>query len=201
MSYVEKLFVESIRVKESILNLGLLKSIEEMSTDITKLIQSGNKIMLCGNGGSAADAQHLAAEMLVRLSPSKNRQGVAAITLAQDSSTITACINDFGSDVLFERALKTLGKKDDCLIGITTSGNSKNVNLAMKAAQEMGIKVFGFLGCEGGESLQYCDRAFIVPSFDTARIQEAHITAGHALMGLVESQLIESGYLTISESL
>ena len=139
--------------------------------------------------------------MLVRLNPNKNRQGIAAITLAQDTSSITACINDFGNDVLFERMLKTLGKKDDCLIGITTSGNSKNVNLAMKAAQEMGIKVFGLLGCEGGESLQYCDRAFIVPSFNTARIQEAHITAGHALMGLVEIQLIESGYLTISESL
>ena len=153
--------------------------------------------MLCGNGGSAADAQHLAAEMLVRLRPMNNREGVAAIALAQDISTITACGNDFGYDVLYERILRSLGKTGDCLIGITTSGNSKNVILAMKAAQDMGIKVFGFLGCKGGEALKYCDKAFVVPSDDTGRIQEAHITAGHALMEHVEDLLIESDYLNL----
>ena len=92
--------------------------------------------------------------------------------------------------------LRALGRSGDCLIGITTSGNSKNVILAMKAAKELDIKVFGFLGC-GGEALKYCDEAFIVPSDDTGRIQEAHITAGHALMEYVEDQLIESGYLNL----
>jgi len=155
--------------------------------------------MLCGNGGSAADAQHLAAEMLVRLRPMNNREGVAAITLAQDTSTITACGNDFGYEILYERVLRSLGKKGDCLIGITTSGNSKNVILAMKAAKELDIKVFGFLGCGGGKALEYCDEAFLVPSNDTGRIQESHITAGHALMEHIEDNLLESRYLNLQE--
>ena len=197
---IELLFKDSIKVKQSCLDQGL-HCIVVMGDIITKSIEQGGKIMLCGNGGSAADAQHLAAEMLVRLRPMNNREGVAAMTLAQDTSTITACGNDFGYDVLYERTLRSLGKKGDCLIGITTSGNSKNVILAMKAAQEIGIKVFGFLGCAGGEALEYCDEAFIVPSDDTGRIQEAHITAGHALMEYIEDRLIESGYLNLNKAL
>ena len=151
--------------------------------------------MLCGNGGSAADAQHLAAEMLVRLRPKNNREGIPAIALAQDTSTITACGNDFGYDQLYERLVTSLGKEDDCLIGITTSGNSENVVKAMKAARNMKIKVFGFLGAGRGKALQYCDEAFIVPSDSTGRIQEVHITAGHALMEYIEDKLIESGHI------
>jgi len=200
MKNIRKIFIDSIKTKEKILKLDLLKPLESMGNEISKLIQNGNKILLCGNGGSAADAQHLAAEMLVRLRPDNNREGIAAITLAQDTSTITACSNDFGYDVLYERTLRSLGKTGDCLIGITTSGNSKNVILAMKAAQEMGIKVFGFLGCKGGDALKYCDQAFVVPSDDTGRIQEAHITAGHALMERVEDRLIESGYLNLKSN-
>lgn len=192
------LFEESISVKMQCLNQGL-DCISIMGEEISKSIQNYGKIMLCGNGGSAADAQHLAAEMLVRLRPMNNREGVAAISLAQDTSTITACGNDFGYDVLFERTLRSLGKKDDCLIGITTSGNSKNVILAMKAAKELNIKVFGFLGSGGGEAAHYCDEAFIVPSNDTGRIQEAHITAGHALMEYIEDKLIDNGYLNLKK--
>ena len=144
-------------------------------------------------------AQHLAAEMLVRLRSNNNREGVAAITLAQDTSTITACGNDFGYDVLYERVLRSLGRSGDCLIGITTSGNSKNVMLAMMAAKELNINVFGFLGCGGGEALKYCDKAFIVPSNDTGRVQESHITAGHALMEYIEDQLIDVGYLHLEK--
>jgi len=191
---IEQLFNQSIDVKRDCVKNGF-QSLYNMGDDITKLIQNGGKIMLCGNGGSAADAQHLAAEMLVRLRPMYDREGVAAIALAQDTSTITACGNDFEYDVIYERVLRSLGKKEDCLIGITTSGNSKNVILAMKSAQEMGIKVFGFLGCKGGKALQYCDEAFIVPSDDTGRIQESHITAGHALMEYIEDRLIELNYL------
>jgi D-sedoheptulose 7-phosphate isomerase len=165
----------------------------------TQSIQSGNKIMLCGNGGSAADAQHLAAEMLVRLRPKNNREGVAAITLAQDTSTITACGNDFGYVHIYERMVEALGKKGDCLIAITTSGNSKNIILAMKAAKEKGVKVFGFLGSGGGMALALCDVAFVVPSDDTGRVQESHITAGHALMECIEDQLIASGYITLED--
>ena len=198
MDTISKIFEDSIETKKSCLIQGFQPLIN-MGEMATKIIQNGGKIMLCGNGGSAADAQHLAAEMLVRLRPMNNREGVAAMTLAQDTSTITACGNDFGYEILYERVLRSLGKKGDCLIGITTSGNSKNVILAMKAAQEMGIKVFGFLGCKGGEALKYCDEAFIVPSEDTGRIQEAHITAGHALMEYIEDRLIESNYLHLQK--
>jgi len=197
-SKIERLFNQSINTKKDCIEQGF-QSLYCAGDYITQSIQNGGKIMLCGNGGSAADAQHLAAEMLVRLRPMNNREGVAAITLAQDTSTITACGNDFGYDILYERVLRSLGKKEDCLIGITTSGNSKNIILAMKAAHEMGIKVFGFLGCKGGEALKYCDEAFIVPSNDTGRIQEAHITAGHALMEYIEDQLIESNYLHLQK--
>jgi D-sedoheptulose 7-phosphate isomerase len=195
-SKIEELFQNSISVKQRCLKEGL-SSIAIMGQKITYSIKNGGKVMLCGNGGSAADAQHLAAEMLVRLRPENNREGIAAIALAQDTSTITACGNDFGYDMLYERTLKSLGKKGDCLIGITTSGNSKNVILAMKAAKEMGIEVFGFLGCKGGDAAKLCDEVFIVPSDNVGRIQEAHITAGHALMEYVEDRLIEEGYLNL----
>ena len=195
---IEQLFKQSIKTKQDCIKQGF-QSLYQMGDSITQSVQNGGKIILCGNGGSAADAQHLAAEMLVRLRPMNNREGVSAMTLAQDTSTITACGNDFGYEMLYERVLRSLGKKGDCLIGITTSGNSKNVILAMKAAQEMGIKVFGFLGCKGGEALKYCDEAFIVPSDDTGRIQEAHITAGHALMEYIEDRLIESNYLHLQK--
>ena len=197
---IESLFIDSITTKQECINQGL-ECISRMGDDISECVEQGNKILLCGNGGSAADAQHLAAEMLIRLRSHNNREGVAAISLAQDTSTITACGNDFGYDALYERVLRALGRSGDCLIGITTSGNSKNVILAMKAAKELNIKVFGFLGCGGGEALKYCDEAFIVPSDDTGRIQEAHITAGHALMEYAEDQLIESGYLNLNEDL
>jgi D-sedoheptulose 7-phosphate isomerase len=195
---IEKLFKNSISVKEDCIEKGL-SSIAIMGELITHSIENEGKIMLCGNGGSAADAQHLAAEMLVRLRPMNNREGVAAIALAQDTSTITACGNDFGFNKLYERMVTSLGKKGDCLIGITTSGNSENIILAMIAAKKMGIKVFGFLGSGGGEALKLCDEVFLVPSNNTGRIQEAHITAGHALMEYIEDKLIESSYLNLQD--
>ena len=196
---IEQLFQESIKVKTEVVDSGIVKSLVSMGLLSTKAIQEGNKLMLCGNGGSAADAQHLAAEMLVRLRPKNNRVGIPAIALAQDTSTITACGNDFGFDLLYQRMVKTLGREGDCLIAITTSGNSENIILAMKVAKEMGIKVFGFLGSGGGKALEFCDEAFIVPSYNTGRIQEAHITAGHALMESIEDRLIESGYLHLED--
>jgi len=195
---INALFEEAISVKKLCLKQGL-DCIAIMGDEACKSIQNDGKIMFCGNGGSAADAQHLAAEMIVRLRPTYNREALPAITLAQDTSTITACGNDFGYDMLYERTLRSLGRQEDCLIGITTSGNSKNIILAMKAAKELNIKVFGFLGCGGGEALKYCDEAFIVPSDDTGRIQEAHITAGHALMEYIEDKLLESGHLNLQK--
>jgi len=199
MSNIRQLFEESVNVKSKILESGVFSILSKMGDEVSNAIQADNKIMLCGNGGSAADAQHLAAEMLVRLRPKNNRVGIPAIALAQDTSTITACGNDFGFDLLYQRMVKTLGREGDCLIAITTSGNSENIILAMKVAKEMGIKVFGFLGSGGGKALEFCDEAFIVPSYNTGRIQEAHITAGHALMESIEDRLIESGYLHLED--
>tara|TARA_B110000902_G_C13973901_1_gene462216 strand:- start:55 stop:669 length:615 start_codon:yes stop_codon:yes gene_type:complete len=192
---IKKLFIESINIKKKIVDSNHLDVLDVMGNDISDSIRNNGKLMLCGNGGSAADAQHLAAEMLVRLRPKNNREGIAAIALAQDISTITACGNDFGFDILYERMVTSLGKERDWLIGITTSGKSKNVIRAMQAANEMGIKVFGFLGSGGGDALQYCDEAFVVPSDNTGRIQESHITAGHALMEYIEDRLLEVGYI------
>ena len=194
---MKELFKESIKVKQLILESDCIDTLTQIGDDLVEVIKSGNKIMLCGNGGSAADAQHLAAEMLVRLRPKNNRAGLPAISLAQDPSTITACGNDFGYDKLFERMVESLGKKGDALIAITTSGNSENVILAMKLARKMGIKVFAFLGSGGGDALDLSDAAFLVPSSNTGRIQEAHITAGHAIMEHIEDKLIDEGYLSI----
>ncbi len=191
---IENLFKESIATKQKVIELGVC-DIVKIGRAITDALKNGHKIMLCGNGGSAADAQHLAAEMLVRLRPKNNREAIPAIALAQDTSTITACGNDFGYDELYRRMVFALGQKGDCLIAITTSGNSENIIKAMQAATEKGIKVFGFLGSGGGRALALCDEAFVVPSDNTGRIQESHITAGHALMEYIEDRLLECGHL------
>ena len=193
---VENIFYDSISVKKECINQGF-DSIYKIGDEIFDSIVNGNKIMICGNGGSAADAQHLVAEMLIRLRPKNNREGIAAIALAQDTSTITACGNDFGYERIYERMVESLGNEGDCLIGITTSGNSKNIILAMKIAKKMNIKVFGFLGSKGGYASKLCDDSFLVPSNITGRIQEVHITLGHALMEYVEDKLLETGYLTL----
>ena len=124
--------------------------------------------MFCGNGGSAADAQHLAAEFLIRLTSGVNRESIPALSLAQDTSTLTACMNDYGSDFIFERVFSALSSKGDSLLVITTSGNSKNILETLKLAKKRDIFCLGFLGNEGGEALEYCDAAFVVPSKVTA---------------------------------
>jgi D-sedoheptulose 7-phosphate isomerase len=196
---IKVIFEDSIKTKRKLLDDDYLNILAEMGDSITESIKRGGKLLLCGNGGSAADAQHLAAEFLIRLRPKNNRAGIPALTLAQDTSTITACGNDFGYDVLYERMVQTLGKEGDCLIAITTSGNSENVIRAMKIAKDMGIEVLGFLGSEGGKALEFCNKAFVVPSDNTGRIQEAHITAGHAVMEYVEDRLVEDGYLYLQD--
>ena len=120
--------------------------------------------MICGNGGSAADAQHLAAEFLVRLTSDVNREGIPAISLAQDTSTLTACLNDFGPDEIFKRVFSSLASDGDTLLAISTSGNSNNIIETLKLAKSKGIYSLGFLGGDGGRALQYCNSAFIVPT-------------------------------------
>jgi D-sedoheptulose 7-phosphate isomerase len=192
-----KSFTDSANLKETIIDTGEYKKIIFMADRISSSIKNGGKLLICGNGGSAADAQHLAAELLVRLKPLNNREGIPAIALAMDTSTLTACGNDFGYEVLFERMVETLGSPGDVLLGITTSGNSKNVNLAFKAAKKNDLTSLGFLGSSGGDSCELCDDYFLVPSSDTARIQESHITAGHILMELIENNLLDSGFVSI----
>ncbi|MGE5467649.1 MAG: SIS domain-containing protein [Ignavibacteria bacterium] len=196
---VRALFLESIDVKRAVLEGGHIDDLVRMSEIAAKSIAAGGKVLFCGNGGSAADAQHLAAELLVRLRPHVNRAGIPAIALAMDTSTITACANDYSFDALFERMVNALGNPGDVLLGITTSGKSPNVLRALAAAKAKGMHALGFLGGDGGPALAACDAAFVVPSKVTGRIQESHIAAGHALMELIEDALLESGRIERAE--
>ena len=192
---IKNSFEDSISVKTKIIDQKIYNVLIEAGDFIAKSISKGGKLMICGNGGSAADAQHLVAEFLIRLTSDVNRQGIPAISLAQDSSTLTACLNDFGPDVIFKRVMSSLAQQGDVLLAISTSGNSKNIIEVLNYAKSRDIYSLGFLGGDGGEALKYCNSAFIVPSTSTARIQESHITAGHALLQYVEDKLIEQGYL------
>jgi len=193
-SRVRALFQASITLKQQVIEAHT-GTIVEMSAVICQSLQRGGKVLLCGNGGSAADAQHLAAELLVRLRPHVNRAGIPALALAVDTSSLTACGNDYSFDVYYERLVRALGRPGDVLVGITTSGKSPNIMRALRAAREMNMVTLGLLGGDGGTALAECDLALVVPSDITGRIQEAHITIGHALMELVEDFLLESGYL------
>ena len=192
---VKQTFIDSISVKQQIIDNKSYEVLIEAGSVIADSITNGGKLLLCGNGGSAADAQHLAAEFLIRLTSEVNRESIPALSLAQDTSTLTACINDYGSDDIFKRVFSALSSKGDILLAITTSGNSKNIIETLKLAKERGIYSLGFLGNDGGEALEYCNSAFVVPGKVTARIQESHITAGHALLQYIEDLLLESGWL------
>jgi D-sedoheptulose 7-phosphate isomerase len=146
--------------------------------------------LLCGNGGSAADAQHLAAEFLVRLRPEVNRKPFSALSLALDTSTITACGNDYNFNLIFSRNLEALGCNKDILIVISTSGNSKNIIEVLKAAKKKKIYSIGFLGSEGGNAKKNCNLPLIVKSSNTATIQECHIFLGHYILENVEKKLL-----------
>jgi D-sedoheptulose 7-phosphate isomerase len=150
-------------------------------------LRDGGKLMLCGNGGSAADSQHLAAEFTGRFI--KDRPPIAAIALSTDTSALTCIANDYSFEAIFARQVQAIGKPGDCLIAISTSGNSGNVLAAVAAAKALGITCIGLLGRDGGKLKAECDIAIVVPSQVTARIQEAHILIGHSLCGAVEQQL------------
>ncbi len=193
------IFQSSANIKEQIVAGNYLHTLIDMAKIISQSIAKGGKLMLCGNGGSAADAQHLAAELLIRLRSHVNREAIAAIPLAMDSSSMTACGNDYGFEFLFERMVAGLGRPGDVLLGITTSGKSSNVIRALQYARKNGIKTLGFLGGEGGPALQDCDLAFVVPATDTGRIQESHITAGHALMEMIEEIMLAEGHIQLTK--
>jgi D-sedoheptulose 7-phosphate isomerase len=147
------------------------------------------KILLCGNGGSAADCQHLATEFVIRMNPAIKRPGLPAIALTTDSSMLTAGANDIGYDNVFARAVEALGNQDDVLVAISTSGKSESVNRALQMARSRGLATIGLLGKDGGKTKGLVDCAIIVPSDDTQRIQEGHITIGHILCALVEREM------------
>jgi D-sedoheptulose 7-phosphate isomerase len=166
---------------------ALVEPFEEVLMASTACIKAGGKILFCGNGGSAADAQHLATELTVRYKT--DRAPIAAIALTTDTSALTAIGNDFGFEQLFARQLAALGKKGDVFIAISTSGNSRNVINALTEARKMGITTIGFSGKTGGNMASLCDILLNVPSTTTARIQEMHITLGQMLCGALELNL------------
>lgn len=154
---------------------------------IAAALRGGRKLMLCGNGGSAADSQHIAAEMAGRFV--KDRRPLAAVALSTDTSTMTCIANDYSFDEVFSRQVMGLGTQGDCLLAISTSGNSRNVLRAAEVARPAGIRVIGLIGKGGGALRDACDVSIVVPSQTTARIQEAHIFIGHMLCALVEAEL------------
>ncbi|GAB3442793.1 D-sedoheptulose 7-phosphate isomerase [Insolitispirillum peregrinum] len=194
VTYVKNLFRRSIEAKQKAMET-IPEDVAVMALTCANSLKNGGKILFCGNGGSAADAQHLAAELLIRLRSEVNRAGLPALALAMDSSSMTACGNDYSYTVFYERMVLALGKPGDVLIGLTTSGKSENIILALKAARTMGITTLGFLGGDGGPAREHCDQTLIAPTSETGRVQEIHITAGHAMMELIEEILIEDNYI------
>lgn len=154
---------------------------------LVESLRAGGKVLLLGNGGSAADAQHIAAELVGRFTV--DRRPLAALALTVDTSALTAIANDYGYDKVFERQVRALGARGDVLVAISTSGKSPSVVSAVRAARELGMKVVGLTGAAGAEFAKECDGAVVVPSRETARIQECHITVGHLWCALVESEL------------
>jgi D-sedoheptulose 7-phosphate isomerase len=186
---IKKSIEESIFLKRKISKFSN-KIIDSVNL-ISDALMTDGKIFLCGNGGSAADAQHLAAEYLVRLKKNINRNPFPAISLAMDTSTLTACGNDLGFNNIFSRNLLALGKRNDVLIVLSTSGNSSNVLKALIMSKKMKLKSIALLGSKGGKMKGLADEEIIIPSYEVARIQESHIFLGHLIFELAEKKVIE----------
>ena len=187
MNYIKQSICDSIAVKQDILaNESLLATIKNVANVSTDALRRGNRILLAGNGGSAADAQHIAAEFVSRFM--YDRPGLPSMALTTDTSMLTAIANDYGFEQLFVRQLEANARKGDVFIGITTSGNSPNVLRAFEICRGLGIISVGLAG-NGGKIQSMCDYLIPVPSDSTPRIQEAHITIGHIICGLVEVAL------------
>ncbi|MBI3323123.1 MAG: D-sedoheptulose 7-phosphate isomerase [Candidatus Omnitrophica bacterium] len=181
---IEERLTESIRTKERV-RAQLIPVMDQAARLMIGALEKGNKILFFGNGGSAADSQHLAAELVGKMFI-EGRRALPAIALTTDSSSLTALGNDFGFEAVFSRQIEALGKPGDVAIGITTSGISPNVLAAAKTARQMGLKTIGFIGKEGGKLKGLVDIPIVVPSDSTQRIQESHITIGQILCELVE---------------
>jgi D-sedoheptulose 7-phosphate isomerase len=192
MDIIRKQIEESIRVKKLLLNDdNIIKDISLSAEYCVEALRNGNKILFAGNGGSAADAQHLAGELVNRFG--FERPGLSAISLTTDTSVITSISNDYGFDRLFARQIEALGKKGDILIALSTSGNSPNIIGCINEASKAGIITIGLTGRTGGKMDQYCDICLKIPCDETPRIQESHILIGHILCSIIENSLFQKG--------
>ena len=178
---------ESMAVTENLKES--MKDIEAAVNLIVKTFKTGRKVLLCGNGGSAADCQHMAGEFVGRFK--KERKALPAIALTTDTSIITALVNDYGGDIIFSRQVEALGREGDVLIAISTSGSSPNILKAIEKAKFLGMKVIGLTGEKGHGMEKECDICVIAPSADTPRIQEAHLAVEHIICGLVEREMFK----------
>lgn len=185
---MKKLIIERIeehnKLVSNVKNSGIITQIEQVAKLVKLTLENGNKIMLCGNGGSAADCQHLAAEFIGRFQ--KERKGLPAIALTVDTSILTAVGNDYGYDKVFERQVEALANPGDLLFGISTSGNSQNVINAINLAKQRGVSCVGFTAIGGGKMKDICDVCIAIPCYITARAQEMHILIGHIICELAE---------------
>ncbi len=190
MEKIKNIIEASIKTKQDVLkDTVLLSTIEKVVDTITAAFQNGNRVYFCGNGGSAADAQHLAAEFSGRFYT--DRKALPAEALHCNTSYLTAVANDYGYDVVYSRMIDGIGEKGDVLIGLSTSGNSVNIIKAFEVAREKGIHTIGFTGITGGQMKSLSDYLINVPSSDTPRIQESHITIGHIICQLVEEKIFK----------
>ena len=186
---IKDILLESIQVKEELLRKSV-GQIKEISDLFIESLKKGGKVILFGNGGSAADAQHIAAEFIGRFK--KDRSALAAIALTTNTSILTSLANDYGFEVIFAKQIEALGQKNDLAVGISTSGKAKNVILGIKQAKKMGIKTIALTGADGGELVKTADVSLVAPSLVTARVQEMHITIGHIVCELVEQALCQT---------
>lgn len=191
MDKIKNIIQASIDTKVKVLSdTALIERIAEVSKAVAAAFRAGNRVYFCGNGGSAADAQHLAAEFTGRFY--SDREPLPAEALHVNTSFMTAVANDYSYDEVYQRAVKAYGRKGDVLFGISTSGNSKNILLAQGEAKKRGMTVISFTGETGGKMKEQADYLFNVPSSDTPRIQETHILIGHIICQLVEEDLFSS---------
>lgn len=183
---ITKQLQESAKIKQELLDKNL-EIIEKIAIILTDKVKSGKKILFCGNGGSAADCQHLAAELIAKLK--YYRKAIPALALTTDTSVITAISNDDGFDKIFKRQVESFGNENDVLIGISTSGHSQNIIKAVEQAKKQNLFIIILTGKDGGKLQTMADIALIVPSHNTQRIQECHITLGHIICDIIEQSI------------
>ena len=181
---IEQRLTDHLEILQKVMASDLPQKLEQCAVCIEKALQGGHKVLFCGNGGSAADSQHLAAEFVGRFQ--KERKGLPAVALTVDTSVLTAVANDYGYDTVFARQIQALGGPGDVLVGISTSGNSRNVLLAVEEAKAKGITCIGMTAEGGGKMAEVCNVCLAVPAKVTARVQEMHILMGHILCEMVD---------------